>query len=455
MVDEVKMREVREVLNKNNLVIMDEDKNKLGKGGYGTVFEVRDKKNEKMTYAAKVIIVDSDDIKKIVKEFRGVNIIKINKEIETEDKKIYIVIMELSTMGDLTKLYFKIEKTSDGEKKNLSFLTLEEEKKIFKQPFLEKFGDNLTRFFVKQMISALKTFYQGNLVHFDIKPLNILLFKNLEIKLIDFGFLKRLDDPDTKKRIPGGTPGYVSPEYYYNYKLKGDLDDESLRKQDYFAIGATIYFLKYGKEMLDYKAYPRNINDINNNNQNNNNQNNNNQNNNNQNNNNQNNRNRHINNNNQNNNNQNNRNRQQEETTEEEHKAKIKIKSSKELTGDVLIYSLDKAMYDIKSQKFQDKDFDEFLCQLIQFKPKDRPDFEHIIRNKWLNKNLEEIDKISKINSFDESNLILELQKSDFLINNSRKYRKNFDEKNELDNINYKNNKKGKFKFGKRKKNIN
>ena len=257
MVDEVKMREVREVLNKNNLVIMDEDKNKLGKGGYGTVFEVRDKKNEKMTYAAKVIIVDSDDIKKIVKEFRGVNIIKINKEIETEDKKIYIVIMELSTMGDLTKLYYKIEKTSDGENKNLSFLTLEEEKKIFKQPFLEKFGDNLTRFFVKQMISALKTFYQGNLVHFDIKPLNILLFKNLEIKLIDFGFLKRLDDADTKKRIPGGTPGYVSPEYYYNYKLKGELDDESLRKQDYFAIGATIYFLKYGKEMLDYKAYPR------------------------------------------------------------------------------------------------------------------------------------------------------------------------------------------------------
>ena len=423
MVDEVKMREVREVLNKNNLVIMDEDKNKLGKGGYGTVFEVRDKKNEKMTYAAKVIIVDSEDIKKIVKEFRGVNIIKINKEIETEDKKIYIVIMELSTMGDLTKLYYKIEKTSDGENKNLSFLTLEEEKKIFKQPFIEKFGDNLTRFFVKQMISALKTFYQGNLVHFDIKPLNILLFKNLEIKLIDFGFLKRLDDADTKKRIPGGTPGYVSPEYYYNYKLKGELDDESLRKQDYFAIGATIYFLKYGKEMLDYKAYPRKINDINNNNQNN--------------------------------NNQNNRNRQQEETMEEEHKAKIKIKSSKELTGDVIIYSLEKAMYDIKSQKFQDKDFDEFLCQLIQFKPKDRPDFEHIIRNKWLNKNLEEIDKISKINSFDESNLILELQKSDFLINNSRKYRKNFDEKNELDNINYKNNKKGKFKFGKRKKNIN
>ena len=29
-------------------------------------------------------------------------------------------------------------------------------------------------------------------------------------------------------------------------------------------------------------------------------------------------------------------------------------------------------------QKYQDKNFDEFLCKLIQFKPEDRPDFEHI-----------------------------------------------------------------------------
>ena len=106
----------------------------------------------------------------------------------------------------------------------------------------------------------------------------------------------------------------------------------------------------------------------------------------------------------------------------------------------------------IKRQKFQDKDFDDFLCSLIQFKPKDRPTFEKILRNKWLNKNTEEIDKIAKINSFDESNLLLELQKSDFLINNVEKNRKEFDEKNESDNKEYINNKKGKFKFGEKKK---
>ena len=81
-----------------------------------------------------------------------------------------------------------------------------------KSPFDEKFGDNLTRFFAKQIINAIKIFYIGKLVHFDIKPPNILLFKNLELKLIDFSFVKKLDG-DKKDTIPGGTLGYETPKY--------------------------------------------------------------------------------------------------------------------------------------------------------------------------------------------------------------------------------------------------
>ena len=127
----------------------------------------------------------------------------------------------------------------------------------------------------------------------------------------------------------------------------------------------------------------------------------------------------------------------------------MKRNIKKELTGDLLINNIDYAMNYIKRQKLQDKDFDDFIINLIQFKPKDRLDFEKIIRNKWLNKNSEEIEKIANINNFDESILYVELQKSDFLINHVRENRKKFDEQNEKDNKNYKNNKKGKFKFGK------
>ena len=397
-----KQKILEEVLRKNNLEFCDDNKSKLGKGGFGSVFKVRDRHNKKRTYAAKIIEGKVEENREKVKDFRGENIIKINKEIEIDKDDLYIIIMELSTMGDLRKLPYNNKNDKNNKNKISNFLDMEKAKKILKEPFLEEFGDNLMRFFTKQLISALKIFNQGNLVHFDIKPANILLFKNLEIKLIDFTFLKRLDNPEEKKEIPGGTPGYVSPEYYYDYTSLGPID-EVLKAQDYFAVGATIFFLKYGKEMLDYDKYPKKkeINDIKNN--------------------------------------------------EELKKLRISLNISKEFTGDVITYNLENVAGFIRMQNFQDKDFTEFLCSLIQYKPTDRPDFEHIIRNKWVNKNLEEIEKIKKINSIDEKNLILELQKSDFLINKSRKYRKKFDEKNRIDDLKYINNKKGKFKFGRRK----
>ena len=312
--------------------------------------------------------------------------------------------MELSYIGNLGKLNNNKFEKLYNEKRGLSFLNIEKEKRIFREPFVEKFGDNLTRFFTKQIISALKTFNQGNMVHFGIKPLNILLFQNLEIKLIDFDFLRRLDDESEPKIIPGGTPGYVTPEYFY--KSSKYMEDDELRTQDYFALGATIFFLKYGKNMLNYRTIKKKFEDFN------------------------------------------------IIGGSKDEKERVKYKKvANELTGDMLVYCLDNAINFIKKQKYQDKNFDEFLCSLIQFKPKDRINFEKIMRNKWLNKNLKEIEKIKKINTNDESNLLLELQKSDFINNNAKHYRKEFDKLNEIYDKQYINNKKGKFKFGKKSKN--
>ncbi len=407
------MEKIKELLKNKNLELCEENPEKLGSGGFGSVFKVRKINNKNLIFAAKVIKGEINEIKEKVTEFRGKNIIKINSEIVDKDNKLYIIIMELSEIGHIGKLYYNGFLTINDEKKDLSYLNLEKDKRIFKEPFVEKFGDNLTRFFTKQLISAIKTFNQGNLVHYDIKPLNILLFKNLEIKLIDFSFLKRLDDKKEPKTIPGGTAGYLTPEFHY--KNNYYMEDDELRTQDYFAIGATIFFLKYGKNMLNYNTYIKEIEES----------------------------------------------CKIEESKAKEKKRKEKLDKkrdkykniAKELTGDILVYLLDNAINYIKRQKFQDKNFDEFLCGLIQFKPKYRMNFEKIIRNQWLNKNLEEIEKIEKINIFDESNLLLELQKSDFIINDVNHYRQEFDKLDETYDKEYINYRKGKFKFGKKKKN--
>ena len=343
----------------------------IGEGAYGAVVEVE--KNKKI-FAVKIILYNSKKKRlktEEVKNFRGKNIVKIVQEkqpqqksenVSYDEKDYYCYVMECSFIGSL-----------------YDFNKFINAKLIFKEPFLEKFGDNLTRFFVLQMVTALKTLYLGNLVHFDIKPDNMLIRKGLDLKLIDFSFLKQFT-PGKKGNIPGGTPGYITPEYYKNM----EFDFETLQKQDYFALGMTIFYMKYGIESLDDFS--------------------------------------------------------------------IKKEYNSDSKSMIIIDSIKKAMNRIQTQKFQDKDFDEFLYNLIQFKPEDRLNFEQIVRNKWLNKNTQEIEKIIDINESDEDNMVLELQKSDFLIKNRKYYRKNFEERynNENDNKKYKQIKKGKFKFGKR-----
>ena len=136
----------------------------IGKGGYDAVVEVR--KDNKI-FAIKIIF----------KKLRGKNIVKINNEYneflnKDKEKNYYFYAMECSFIVLLSNFH--------------RFLN---NKLIFKGAFVEKFGDNLTRFFVLQMVTALKTLYQGNLVHFDIKPDNMLIRKGLDLELINSSFI--------------------------------------------------------------------------------------------------------------------------------------------------------------------------------------------------------------------------------------------------------------------------
>lgn len=362
MIEEEKERKYREIAAScgfiNGIII--------GKGGFGCIMICK-RENDDKEYAIKIVLADpkknqtKDSIKEIIDQFRGKNIVKIFFHKLNETEQYYIYAMELSYIGDLKHLGNKIDNDL-----------------IFKEPFEEKVGDNLVRYFTQQMSCALKTLYQGNLEHFDIKPDNILIFSGLEFKLIDFSLLKKLT-PKEKAPISGGTPGYMTPEYY-KYPCQ-DLEFEILQKQDYFALGIVIYMMKYL-----YASSPIHVNKG----------------------------------------------------------------GTKENNLSISIDSIQRVMNNIKSQTNQSEDFNEFLINLIQIAPEERFDFEKIIRNKWLNKNTKEIKKIKNINNSDEDCLKLELQKSDFLINNRKYYRKDFDEKYNNDKKNYRYIRKGKFKFGKR-----
>ncbi|KAG5613770.1 hypothetical protein H5410_013594 [Solanum commersonii] len=124
------------------------------------------------------------------------NIIKLHEVMATKSK-IYLV-MEIAPGGDLHA-------------------------KLIRHG---RFSDSTARFYFHQLVSALHYCHQNGVTHRDIKPQNILLDQNNNLKISDFG-LSAL--PEQLKNdllhTACGTAGYTAPEVAYRKGYNGEKAD--------------------------------------------------------------------------------------------------------------------------------------------------------------------------------------------------------------------------------------
>ncbi len=102
-----------------------------------------------------------------------------------------------------------------------------------------------------QIATALEYMHSKKMLHLDLKPNNIMLHKNGEIILIDFGLAKQFDEngkPETSTTIGHGTPGYAPLE---QSSYKGDANGEFPATMDIYAFGATMYKMIMGHRAPD------------------------------------------------------------------------------------------------------------------------------------------------------------------------------------------------------------
>ena len=96
---------------------------------------------------------------------------------------------------------------------------------------------------IAQLAAALSYAHSKGIVHRDIKPSNVILTSSDDVKLMDFGLAKPVDNGEgTTSRLVSGTPRFMAPE-----QLQGAPTDTHA---DLFSLGCTAWKLLTGKELI-------------------------------------------------------------------------------------------------------------------------------------------------------------------------------------------------------------
>ena len=192
----------------------------LGKGGYGKVYEVKNKKSGDIRACKHLSKLSLKNLEKFERE--------INILINTDHPNI-IKIFEV--YESQRSLYIVMEECKGGEIFDRIIEHIESKKMYSEKDAADMFG---------QVMSAIAYCHNNGICHRDLKPENLLYLnkgpeKNNPIKVIDFGLSQFISDQKLTTKV--GTAYYVSPEI-----LKGDYTE----KCDIWSAGVILYIFLSG-----------------------------------------------------------------------------------------------------------------------------------------------------------------------------------------------------------------
>jgi WD40 repeat protein len=179
----------------------------LGQGGFGVVFEARDRELNRLV-AFKAMRASRAGADALVKP--------LHEEAEAAARLNHPNVVTLHDYGIHQGTPYLILELLRGE-------TLQE--RLRRGPLTLREGVRVALDVARGLVHA----HGQGVLHRDLKPGNVFLTEDGSVKILDFGLARLLDHA----ALPGGTPAYMAPE-----QLKGEPGDA---RTDVFALGVVLF----------------------------------------------------------------------------------------------------------------------------------------------------------------------------------------------------------------------
>ncbi|PUU73264.1 hypothetical protein B9Z19DRAFT_1035320 [Tuber borchii] len=194
----------------------------LGEGGFARCFLVQNKEGE--LFAAKTVAKKSLQNQRMKAKFFG--------EIQVHKTMVHPnVVKFVECFEDCDNIYMILELCP-----NKSLMDMLRARKRFTEPE--------TRFFLLQLLGALKYMHGKKVIHRDLKLGNIFLDADMNIKIGDFGLAALLVNESDRKRTICGTPNYIAPEVLFGSGKEGQGHSFEV---DLWGVGVIMYAMLVGK----------------------------------------------------------------------------------------------------------------------------------------------------------------------------------------------------------------
>lgn len=198
----------------------------LGKGGFACVYRAQCRRTGHQ------VAIKEIDIWTMKKQ----NMIdRVRQEVKIHSQLKHPSILELFTFfEDCRHVYLVLELCHNGELLQ----------------YLKHNGNRLSeieaRYIIKQVVEGLLYLHKHNIVHRDMTLTNLLLTKDMRVKIADFGLATQLNSREEKHMTMCGTPNYISPEIATrsSHGLETDL----------WGLGCLLYTLLVGRPPFDTDA---------------------------------------------------------------------------------------------------------------------------------------------------------------------------------------------------------